>query len=90
MKKYVVQVLIAVILLFVIFKQSRVINKMESNVKPTSDSLVIMKNKVDSLTMEMFVKDIDLERFEHVLGRAEAEMSPECKEELETILSQTE
>jgi hypothetical protein len=90
MTKYVVQVLIAVILLFVILKQNRTINKMELDVKPTSDSLVIMKNKFDSITMEVVVKDIDLGRFEHVLDRAEAEMSPDCKQELETILSQTE
>lgn len=63
---------------------------MELDVKPTSDSLFILKHKVDSLTMEMFVKDINLGRFEHVLDRAEAEMSPDCKQELETILSQTE
>jgi hypothetical protein len=90
MKKYLVQVVIAGILLFVIFKQNRTINKMELDVKPTSDSLVIMKNKFDSITMEIVIKDIDLGRFEHVLDRAEAEMSPECKQELETILSQTE
>jgi hypothetical protein len=89
MKKYIV-LLIAGILLFVIFRQNRVIKEMKLDVKTTSDSLLIMKNKMDSLKMEMFVKDIDLGRFEHVLNRAESEMSPECKEELETILSQTE
>jgi hypothetical protein len=89
MKKYIV-ILIAGILLFVIFRQNRVIKEMKLDVKTTSDSLIIMKNKMDSLKMEMFVKDINLGRFENVLNRAESEMSPECKEELEKILSQTE
>ena len=65
MKKYIV-LLIAGILLFVIFRQNRVIKEMKLDVKTTSDSLLIMKNKMDSLKMEMFVKDIDLGRFEHL------------------------
>lgn len=89
MKKYIV-LLIAGILLFVIFRQNRVIKEMKLDVKTKSDSLLIMRDEIDSLTIEMFVKDIDLGRFEHVLDRAETEMNTECKEELETILSQTE
>jgi len=90
MKKYVVQVLIVVGFLLVILKQNRTITKMELDVKPTSDSLLILNNTIDSLESEMFIKDIDLERLEYILGRAQAEMSPECKQELEIILSQTE
>jgi hypothetical protein len=46
---------------------------------------VILKNQVDSLNSEIFVKDIEIGRYEVIFDRAEGEMSPECKEELESI-----
>jgi hypothetical protein len=45
----------------------------------------MMKKQVDSLTSEIFVKDIEIGRYEVIFDRAEGEMSPECKEELESI-----
>ena len=87
MKKYVDGLLILGIgvCLFTLIKQNKQINKMKSDVQPTSDSLVMMKKQVDSLTSEIFVKDIEIGRYEVIFDRAEGEMSPECKEELEAI-----
>ena len=87
MRKYVDGLLILGIgvCLFTLIKQNKVLTKMKSDIKPTSDSLILMKNKYDSLTSEIFVKDIEIGRYEVIFDRAEAEMSPECKIELEAI-----
>jgi hypothetical protein len=87
MKKYVDGLLILGIgiCLFTLGKQFKAIKEIKENIKPTSDSLVMMKKQVDSLTSEIFVKDIEIGRYEVIFDRAEGEMSPECKEELEMI-----
>ena len=87
MKKYVDGLLVLGIsvCLFTLMKQNEQIDKIKSNIKPTSDSLVIMKKQVDSLNSEIFVKDIEIGRYEVIFDRAEGEMSLECKEELEKI-----
>jgi hypothetical protein len=87
MKKYVDGLLILGIgvCLFTLMTQNKQINKMKSEIKPTSDSLVLMKNKFDSLNSEIFTKDIEIGRYEVIFDRAEGEMSLECKEELEKI-----
>jgi len=87
MKKYVDGLLIIGIgiCLFTLIKQNKVINKMKFDTKPTSDSIVIFKKQIDSLNSEIFVKDIEIGRYEIIFDRAEGEMSPECKEELESI-----
>jgi len=87
MKKYVDGLLILGIgvCLFTLIKQNKQINKMKYDTQPTLDSLVILKNQVDSLNSEIFVKDIEIGRYEVIFDRAEGEMSPECKEELESI-----
>ena len=87
MKKYVDGLLIIGIgiCLFTLIKQNKVINKMKCDAKPTSDSIVIFKKQIDSLNSEIFVKDIEIGRYEIIFDRAEGEMSPECKEELESI-----
>ena len=92
MKKYVDGLLIIGIgvCLFTLMKQNKVMNKMKSNIKPTMDSLIVLKKQVDSLQSEIYVNHIEAERYEYIIDRAQAEMSPNCKEELETIMSQTE
>ena len=87
MKKYVDGLLIIGIgiCLFTLIKQNKVINKMKFDTKPTSDSIVIFKKQIDSLNSEIFVKDIEIGRYEIIFDRAEGEISPECKEELESI-----
>lgn len=87
MKKYIDGLLILGIgvCLFTLMKQNKQINKIKSDVKPTLDSLVIMRNQIDSLNSEIFVKDIEIGRYQVIFERAEGEMSPECKQELEAI-----
>lgn len=82
-----------ILLLFIVlsflscfFIQRRLIKK---NNKIKADIELISKQN-DSLKSEIFVKDIQIGRYEYIMGRAEAEMSPDCKEELEAILKQTE
>lgn len=46
--------------------------------------------KYDSIKSEQFVLRINQQRFELIIDRAEAEMSPDCKEEFEKLLHETE
>ena len=88
MKKVII-ILVCMIVgcIFVQRQQYKKINSLNKELKIQTDSL---KKQVDSLTSEMFVKDIQIGRYEYIMDRAQGEMSPECKEELESILKQTE
>jgi len=88
MKKVII-ILVCMIVgcIFVQRQQYKKINFLNKELKIETDSL---KKQVDSLTSEMFVKDIQIGRYEYIMDRAQAEMTPDCKEELETILKQTE
>jgi uncharacterized protein YlbG (UPF0298 family) len=88
MKKVII-ILVCMIVgcIFVQRQQYKKIYSLNKELKIKTDSL---KKQVDSLTSEMFVKDIQIGRYEYIMDRAQAEMTPECKEELETILKQTE
>jgi len=88
MKKVII-ILVCMIVgcIFVQRQQYKKINSLNKELKIETDSL---KKQVDSLTSEMFVKDIQIGRYEYIMDRAQAEMTPDCKEELETILKQTE
>jgi len=70
-----------------LIKNNNVNNKEINNLKITNDSLVKI---VDSLKSDIFVKDIEIGRYEYILDRAEDEMSPKCKQELEKIYGETE
>ena len=88
MKKVII-ILVCMIVgcIFVQRQQYKKIYSLNKELKIKTDSL---KKQVDSLTSEMFVKDIQIGRYEYIMDRAQAEMTPNCKEELETILKQTE
>jgi hypothetical protein len=84
MKQYInpiLRVASIVMLLYIIYNQHNTINKLQSN-RPTTDSITQV---CDSLKMEISSKDIEIGRYEIIFDRAEGEMSPECKTELETI-----
>jgi len=49
-----------------------------------------IKKECDSLKLEILTKDIEMSRYEVILDRAEGEMSPDCKQQLEKILHETE
>jgi len=88
MKKFII-ILVCMIVgcIFIQRQQYKKINSLNKELKIQTDSL---KKQVDSLTSEMVVKDIQIGRYEYIMDRAQAEMTPDCKEELETIISQTE
>jgi len=92
MKKYVDELLIIGIgvCLFTLIKQNKNITSIKESVKPLQDSIVSLKQENDSLKSEIFVREIDLGRYEVIFDRAEGEMSPECKDELEKIKSTVE
>lgn len=58
------------------------------------DSLIIsntnLKKQVDSLNGEIFVKEIQRQRYEYIFDRAKDEMSVDCKNKLEKIYGETE
>jgi hypothetical protein len=68
-------------LFYIIFHQKEQIKELKSS-QPNIDSLQYV---VDSLRSEILSNEIEVSRYEIIFDRAEAEMSPECKEELETI-----
>ena len=84
MKQYINPLLRAgslLMLLYIIYNQHNTINTLNTKLT-TTDSLA---NVCDSLQSEISTKDIDLGRYEIIFNRAEGEMSPECKSELEAI-----
>ena len=84
MKQYINPLLKAaslLVLLYTIYQQNHTINTLKTKLT-TTDSLA---HVCDSLQSEISTKDIDLGRYEIIFNRAEGEMSPECKTELESI-----
>ena len=84
MKKYIGAILSLSsvgMLFYIIFDQQHQIKTLKSS-QPNIDSV---QHVVDSLKAEISVHEIETGRYEIIFDRAEAEMSPECKEELETI-----
>jgi hypothetical protein len=68
-------------LFYIIFNQKEQITTLTST-KPNVDSL---HQVIDSLKSEISSNEIEIGRYEIIFDRAEVEMTPECKEELETI-----
>lgn len=68
-------------------KRNTTTTKEINQLKTTNDSLVKV---IDSIKSDIFVKDIQLGRYEYILDRAEDEMSSKCRKELETIYGETE
>ena len=54
-----------------------------SEIKLKDDSVAYLNKQVDSLNWEISSKDIDLGRYEFILG--ELEQEPCCKKKLETL-----
>jgi hypothetical protein len=86
MKKYInaIMMLSSIGMLFyIIYHQKGRIKVLES----TNKSLIV---QCDSLRSKQFISHINEQRFESIIDRAEGEMSPDCKEEFEKILHETE
>jgi hypothetical protein len=76
--------------IFVQRQQYKKINSLNKSIQPTIDSIKKLNFVIDSLNSEVFQKDVSLQRYELIFDRAQAEMSPDCKLELQTIISNTE
>jgi len=86
MKKYLNAILMISsvgMLFYIIYHQKERIKVLES----TNKSLAV---QCDSLKSEQFVYQINEQRFQYIIDRAKREMSPDCKQELEKILHETE
>lgn len=68
-------------------KRNTIINKETDDLRTYNDSLVKI---IDSLRGEIFTEQIQKQRYEYILDRAEEEMSPECEKQLEKIYGETE
>lgn len=86
MKKYINAVLtiLSVVMLFYVLHDQRSTIK---QIKEENQKLIIER---DSLRSELITMQIIEGRLEYIVDRAEAEMSPDCKEEFEKILHETE
>ena len=76
--------------IFVQRQQYKKINSLNKSIQPMVDSVKKLNYIIDSLNSEIFSKDVILQRYELIFDRAQAEMSPDCKLELQTIISNTE
>ena len=84
MKKYINAILsIASVgmLFYIILDQKQQIKTLKAQ-QPSIDSL---HKVIDSLNGDILIKNIDIGRYESIFDRAEGEMTPECKDELEAI-----
>lgn len=84
MKQYITPLLRAaslLMLLYTIYNQHNTINTLSAS-RSNVDSLTYV---CDSLKNEILYKDIEIGRYEVIFNRVEDEMSPQCKDKLETI-----
>ncbi len=92
MKKYITTFLIISmgISILILFKINKKNNEMlDKYIKELKNINSASKN-IDSIMFENQVNDIQIMRYEYILDRAQEEMSPDCKDKLDTIMSETE
>jgi len=89
----VVTVFIMLSLVSSLYIQSRTIKdlkKPSNEIVRLRDSLYQVRKEYDSVKSEMFVRDIDLMRYEYIFERMNTELTGKCKDQLDLIMSQTE
>jgi hypothetical protein len=85
MKKYITTFIVIAMGISIIFlfiqnqKNKEMLDKMEP-----------IQKYIDSIVSDNQMKDIEVGRYEYILDRADQEMSPECKDKLDSIFSETE
>ena len=74
-------ILIFIVIVFsiILFDQSR-----------TIDNLKSQERKCDSLVQEIYVKDIQIGRYEHIMDLIDTELDTICKEKVYEIKNKTE
>ena len=58
--------------------------------KELDKEMKTLKSENDSLKSEIFVKDITIGRYEHIMDMFETELDSTCKKKVDEIISQTE
>ena len=89
MKKYIngfLRLGTAAALIFVINKQNQQIVEL----KQTNQSIKVIQNECDSLKSEMFIKDIQLGRYEVILDKLDTELDADCKAKVDELEKQVE
>ena len=89
MKKYIngfLRLGTAAALLFVIYNQNKQIKQLETDNK----SIQVIKNERDSLKQEIFVKDIEIGSYTHILDLLDTELDADCKAKVDELKKQVE
>ena len=89
MKKYIGAVLslASVGMLFYIIHNQR---DQIKNLKKENSNVVIIKKECDSLKSEIFTKDIQIGRYEHIFDLLDTELDNDCKTKVDELKGQTE
>jgi hypothetical protein len=92
MKKYITTFLIISmgISILILFKINKKNNEMLDKYAKESKNINSASKNIDSIMFENQVNDIQIMRYEYILERAQEEMSSDCKDKLDTIMSETE
>jgi hypothetical protein len=93
MKKFINAILsiTSVIMLFyIIYDQKSKIERLEPVNKTLVHQYDSLKLRSDSIESELFIQHINQERYEYIIDRAAEEMNPDCKQQLERIMHETE
>jgi hypothetical protein len=89
MKKYIGPILSLAsvgMLFYVMFDQKEQIK----NLQQENSKVELIKHERDSLQSEMFTKDIQIGRYEHILDLLDAELDADCKAKVDDLKLQTE
>jgi hypothetical protein len=89
MKRYIngfLKLGIAAALLIVIWHQKKQIKQLKTD----NSNIDLIKNERDSLQSEMFTKDIQIGRYEHIMDLLDNELDAECKTKVDELKGQTE
>ena len=89
MKKYIngfLRLGTAAALLIVIYNQNNQIHKMKNDIS----NIETIKHERDSLQSEMFTKDIQIGRYEHIMDLLDTELDADCKAKVDDLKLQTE
>lgn len=89
MKKYIGPILSLAsvgMLFYILFDQKEQIKIL----KQENSKVELIKHERDSLQSEMFTKDIEIGRYEHILDLLDTELDADCKAKVDDLKLETE
>ena len=89
MKKYIGPVLSLAsvgMLFYIMFDQKEQIKTLQQE----NSKVEVIKHERDSLQSEIFTKDIQIDRYEHILDLLDTELDNDCKAKVDDLKLQTE